>query len=80
MKAKETTDYFTKVLEDNLKAITKPQYVDQIPKALKEKVNRSVGNLITTRCDVGEARLQEIRETLGTFSHPFSETPGKLTP
>jgi translation initiation factor RLI1 len=25
-------DYFTKVLEDNLKAIIKPQYVDQMPK------------------------------------------------
>ncbi|KAF2395873.1 hypothetical protein EJ06DRAFT_552058 [Trichodelitschia bisporula] len=24
-------DYFTKVLEDNLKAVVKPQYVDQLP-------------------------------------------------
>ena len=65
MRAKNTTDYFTRVLEDNLKAITKPQYVDQIPKALKQKDNRSVGALITDRCDVGEDRLKEIRETLG---------------
>ncbi|KZV79925.1 RNAse L inhibitor-type ATP binding cassette protein [Exidia glandulosa HHB12029] len=28
-------NYFTKVLEDNLKALIKPQYVDHIPKALK---------------------------------------------
>jgi ATP-binding cassette subfamily E protein 1 len=81
--AKKIADYFTKILEDNLKAITKPQYVDQIPKALKEKNNRSVGALITTRCDVGEARLKEIRETLGTryLSHfnPFSKpTNAKL--
>ena len=25
-------NYFTKILEDNLKAIIKPQYVDHIPK------------------------------------------------
>ena len=28
-------NYFTKILEDDLKAIIKPQYVDQIPKAAK---------------------------------------------
>jgi len=58
-------DYFTKVLEDNLKAITKPQYVDQIPKALKNEADPSVGALITGRCQVGQARLEEIKETLG---------------
>ncbi len=31
----ELQNYFTKILEDNLKAIIKPQYVDQIPKAVK---------------------------------------------
>jgi ATP-binding cassette subfamily E protein 1 len=29
------TDYFTKILEDDLKAIVKPQYVDRIPKAIR---------------------------------------------
>jgi len=28
-------NYFTKVLEDNLKALIKPQYVDHVPKAIK---------------------------------------------
>jgi ATP-binding cassette subfamily E protein 1 len=28
-------NYFTKVLEDNLKALIKPQYVDHIPRAIK---------------------------------------------
>ena len=28
----ELQNYFTKILEDNLKAIIKPQYVDHIPK------------------------------------------------
>lgn len=31
----ELQNYFTKILEDDLKAIIKPQYVDQIPKAAK---------------------------------------------
>ncbi|KAI9011110.1 P-loop containing nucleoside triphosphate hydrolase protein, partial [Gaertneriomyces semiglobifer] len=34
----ELQNYFTKILEDNLKAIIKPQYVDSIPKAVKGKV------------------------------------------
>jgi ATP-binding cassette subfamily E protein 1 len=34
----ELQNYFTKILEDNLKAIIKPQYVDQIPKAVKGTV------------------------------------------
>lgn len=29
----ELQNYFTKILEENLKAILKPQYVDQIPRA-----------------------------------------------
>ncbi|RHY03149.1 hypothetical protein DYB25_007483, partial [Aphanomyces astaci] len=31
----ELQNYFTKILEDNLKAIIKPQFVDRIPKAVK---------------------------------------------
>lgn len=31
----ELQNYFTKILEDDLKAIVKPQYVDQIPKTVK---------------------------------------------
>ena len=34
----ELQNYFTKILEDNLKAIIKVQYVDLIPKAVKGKV------------------------------------------
>ena len=33
-------NYFTKILEDHLKAIIKPQYVDQIPKAVKGTVGK----------------------------------------
>ncbi|KAK4508467.1 hypothetical protein PRZ48_002206 [Zasmidium cellare] len=59
----ELQNYFTKVLEDNLKAVTKPQYVDQIPKAVKG-TNRTVGFQITSRSQVEKERLEEITETL----------------
>lgn len=36
----ELQNFFTKILEDNLKAIIKPQYVDHIPKAVKGTVNK----------------------------------------
>ncbi|CAG7952295.1 unnamed protein product [Penicillium salamii] len=41
-------NYFTKVLEDNLKAVVKPQYVDQIPRAVKGPV-QGVHDLIKAR-------------------------------
>eukprot|EP01035_Chromulina_nebulosa_P020830 gene20830-26998_t len=34
----ELQNYFNKILEDNLKAIIKPQYVDHIPKAVQGRV------------------------------------------
>ena len=34
----ELQNYFTKILEDDLKAVMKPQYVDQIPRAVKGSV------------------------------------------
>lgn len=34
----ELQNYFTKILEDDLKALIKPQYVDQIPRAVKGTV------------------------------------------
>eukprot|EP01121_Diplochlamys_sp_Union-15-3_P013329 TRINITY_DN4118_c0_g1_i1.p1 TRINITY_DN4118_c0_g1~~TRINITY_DN4118_c0_g1_i1.p1 ORF type:complete len:629 (-),score=122.30 TRINITY_DN4118_c0_g1_i1:83-1924(-) len=36
----ELQNYFTKILEDNFKAIIKPQYVDNIPKAVKGTVEK----------------------------------------
>ncbi|CAG9531358.1 unnamed protein product [Cercopithifilaria johnstoni] len=43
----ELQNYFTKILEDNLKAVAKPQYVDQIPKAAKGQVQE----LLAKKCD-----------------------------
>ncbi|CAH0384000.1 unnamed protein product [Bemisia tabaci] len=36
----ELQNYFTKILEDDIKALIKPQYVDQIPKAVKGTVGQ----------------------------------------
>lgn len=55
------------MLEDDLKAVTKPQYVDQIPKAVKG-TNRTVGFQITQRCQVDKERMEEIAEELGKYN------------
>ncbi|KAG6610811.1 ABC transporter E family member 2 [Phytophthora cinnamomi] len=46
----ELQNYFTRILEDNLKAITKPQYVDKIPKAVKGTVHA----ILSARCEKQE--------------------------
>ena len=34
----ELQNYFTRILEDNLQSVIKPQYVDNLPKAIKGSV------------------------------------------
>ncbi|ANZ77330.1 Ribosome biogenesis and translation initiation and termination protein [Komagataella phaffii CBS 7435] len=46
----ELQNYFTKVLEDNIKAIIKPQYVDNLPRAIKGPVNK-VGELLKAKLE-----------------------------
>ncbi|KAL4726029.1 Fe-S cluster-binding ribosome biosynthesis protein [Fusarium chlamydosporum] len=48
----ELQNYFTKLLEDDLKAVVKPQYVDQIPRAVRGP-NKSVRYLIESRATLG---------------------------
>ena len=60
-----STDYFTKVLEDNLKAVVKPQYVDQIPKAVKGSV-RKVSELVKARSQMDN--MDHILNVLGRLS------------
>jgi Predicted ATPase, RNase L inhibitor (RLI) homolog len=60
-------DYFTKILEDNLKAVVKPQYVDQIPRAVKGPIQQ-VQQLISARAALGNE--EDIMEVLGAF--PYS--------
>lgn len=53
----ELQNYFTKVLEDDLKAIIKPQYVDQIPKAVKGNVTA-----LLTKKDETETKSKYIED------------------
>lgn len=46
----ELQNYFTKMLEDNIKAIIKPQYVDNLPRAIKGPVQK-VGELLKLRME-----------------------------
>ncbi|KAJ5698536.1 Translation initiation factor RLI1 [Penicillium macrosclerotiorum] len=55
------SNYFTKVLEDNLKAVVKPQYVDQIPRAVKGPV-KQVEELIKARDQLDN--MEEIMNVL----------------
>lgn len=45
----ELQNYFTRLLEDNIKAVTKPQFVDSIPKA----VRGNVGQVLKSKDDRG---------------------------
>ncbi|KAL6155489.1 Fe-S cluster-binding ribosome biosynthesis protein [Exserohilum turcicum] len=71
----ELQNYFTKVLEDNLKAVVKPQYVDQIPKAIKA-TDRSVGKLIKARSQM--ENLDEMIDDL-ELRHIFDRDVGQLS-
>lgn len=55
----ELQNYFTKVLEDNIKAVIKPQYVDNLPKAIKGPV-KQVGKLLEAQ----NQRKDEFSRTL----------------
>ncbi|CCH61911.1 hypothetical protein TBLA_0F03760 [Henningerozyma blattae CBS 6284] len=46
----ELQNYFTKMLEDDIKAIIKPQYVDNIPRAIKGPIQK-VGELLKHRME-----------------------------
>jgi len=52
----ELQNFFTKILEDNLKAVIKPQYVDQIPRAIKGPVEE----LLKKRCEIDDKDLDRI--------------------
>jgi ATP-binding cassette subfamily E protein 1 len=60
-------DYFTKILEDDLKAIVKPQYVDRIPKAIKGP-DKTVRTLIEGNASM--ENLEEVLNVLGKAVRP----------
>ncbi|KAG8177341.1 hypothetical protein JTE90_018361 [Oedothorax gibbosus] len=69
----ELQNYFTKILEDDLKAIIKPQYVDQIPKAVQGSVQQLLDKkdemknqeLICQMLDLGNVRERQVQELSG---------------
>lgn len=66
-------DYFTKLLEDDLKAVVKPQYVDQIPRAVKQP-DKTVKTLIESRATLGN--FKEVADVLG---ESFGVSFGRVT-
>ncbi|KAI9761411.1 MAG: Fe-S cluster-binding ribosome biosynthesis protein [Chaenotheca gracillima] len=71
----ELQNYFTKILEDDLKAVVKPQYVDQIPKAVKAK-DRSVETLLKARSQLDN--FEEICDVL-ELNHVMDRDIGLLS-
>lgn len=61
----ELQNYLTKVVEDNLKAVVKPQYVDKLPMAIKSK-ERTVGELLKIQSQMGN--MEGMIDVLGM--HP----------
>uniref|UniRef100_A0A7E4VV23 ATP-binding cassette sub-family E member 1 n=1 Tax=Panagrellus redivivus TaxID=6233 RepID=A0A7E4VV23_PANRE len=57
----ELQNYFIKLLENKLKVLIKPQYVDQIPRAIKDKT-LTVEKMLSSKCTRGN--MEEIIEEL----------------
>ena len=70
----ELQNYFTKILEDNLKALIKPQYVDQIPRAIKgsHTVNEMLDGKLQRDNKAEMCELLELNEVL-------EREPGQLS-
>lgn len=64
----ELQNYLTKVVEDNLKAVVKPQYVDKLPMAIKSK-ERTVGKLMKIQSQMGN--MEEMIDILGMRTSQF---------
>jgi ATP-binding cassette subfamily E protein 1 len=69
----ELQNYFTKILEDNIKAVIKPQYVDHIPKAvrgnvldvIKEKDERNVKESLMKDLDLLQVTDRNVENLSG---------------
>ncbi|KAI0817174.1 P-loop containing nucleoside triphosphate hydrolase protein [Xylaria sp. FL0064] len=59
----ELQTYFTKLLEDDLQAVVKPQYVDQIPKAIRGP-EKTVGALFSKQADASMGNLDAVLDVL----------------
>ena len=56
----ELQNFFTRLLEDNIKALIKPQYVDNIPRAVKGKVQ----GILKRKNERGDEVLEEVYKDL----------------
>ena len=70
----ELQNFFIKMLEDNLKAMVKPQYVDQIPRATRGK--GTVGQLLSAR---NEKDIMERINVELELDHLLEREPGALS-
>uniref|UniRef100_A0A3P9MMT6 ATP-binding cassette sub-family E member 1 n=1 Tax=Oryzias latipes TaxID=8090 RepID=A0A3P9MMT6_ORYLA len=69
----ELQNYFTKILEDDLRAIVKPQYVDQIPKTVKGSVGSILGrkddtntqDIVCQQLDLSHLRERNVEDLSG---------------
>ncbi|KAI3376050.1 hypothetical protein L3Q82_016583 [Scortum barcoo] len=69
----ELQNYFTKILEDDLRAIVKPQYVDQIPKTVKGSVGAILSrkddtdtqDLVCQQLDLSHLRERNVEDLSG---------------
>eukprot|EP00294_Goniomonas_avonlea_P016058 CAMPEP_0114563472 /NCGR_PEP_ID=MMETSP0114-20121206/13128_1 /TAXON_ID=31324 /ORGANISM="Goniomonas sp, Strain m" /LENGTH=608 /DNA_ID=CAMNT_0001749321 /DNA_START=27 /DNA_END=1853 /DNA_ORIENTATION=+ len=69
----ELQNYFQRILEDNLKAIIKPQYVDHIPRAIKGVVK----DIISTKDELGTAsNVCDILDLVQVFDREVADLSG----
>ncbi|XP_069028267.1 ATP-binding cassette sub-family E member 1 [Embiotoca jacksoni] len=69
----ELQNYFTKILEDDLRAIVKPQYVDQIPKTVKGSVGAMLSRkddtdtqtIVCKQLDLSHLRERNVKDLSG---------------
>ncbi|KAJ2990455.1 hypothetical protein NUW58_g2943 [Xylaria curta] len=80
----ELQNYFTKLLEDDLKAVVKPQYVDQLPRAVKTP-DKSVRYLLergSAKDNMDEVldtlELRHLLDRLSTLGYMFDEPSSYL--
>ena len=65
----ELQNYFTRILEDDLKAIIKPQYVDHIPKAVRYGLPQLSVHIRPLECQVYRHLVAQLTHVISTFAH-----------
>ena len=73
----ELQNYFTKMLEDNIRAIIKPQYVDNIPRAIKGPITK-VGEILKIRMEKPKEDVKQYIKTL-QLAHVLNRDVHKLS-